>query len=150
MIMECQTAIIAPAAVDIPDTTARFGLEMVRIKLNNKTFFRIFYSVMRGLTTAKLLALGYRRARRRLIFLVLLYIIIRIKNGTRCYCYCYHVSRVFHLGNVTSGACLSYPCRNGATCYDYGMSDGYYCTCPSGYTGHYCEEWFGDGENKNK
>ena len=35
------------------------------------------------------------------------------------------------------GPCVSFPCKNGGTCYGY--SDDYYCQCPQGFRGEMCQ-----------
>ncbi len=34
--------------------------------------------------------------------------------------------------------CTSNPCQNGGTCYDYGDSPGFICSCPLGFEGFDC------------
>ncbi len=44
--------------------------------------------------------------------------------------------------DVSSAACdITNPCLNGGVCYsDSSLSAGYFCQCPSGYSGYDCED----------
>ena len=44
-------------------------------------------------------------------------------------------------------SCSSMPCENGAVCFEASNNNGFFCQCPTGFTGTNCENgkmWYKD------
>lgn len=67
--------------------------------------------------------------------------------GTQCQTckilYFYNLKYLLYLDNYTykdNNPCLYDPCQNGGTCNLTPNGNSFYCTCPSGYHGSFCQK----------